>query len=214
MPQRVLNSIQQVLPRAKKSVFGQLDIYPAKVRFASQNPGERIFILVRQHVFTNFGWILRASIVFVLPVVLVILIDIAGSQFPEFFVDGVNIRSLLPDTLWFILALIYYTTLTTYIFAKFMDWYFDIYLVTSERFIHSEFRILTGKFISEAPLANIQDVSQSVVGLFPAIFDFGDVVVRTAAERGKFSFRSVPNPTWFRDVITDLAKIVENTNEP
>ncbi|MFQ5493134.1 MAG: hypothetical protein ACE5DX_03185 [Candidatus Dojkabacteria bacterium] len=211
MSQRAANSIKRILPKAKSSVVGQLDIYPAKVRFASQNPGEKIFILVRRHVFTNIGWLLRAGVIFILPIITVIAIDVIGNMSPELFPDGVNFRKLMPDTLWVILGLIYYTSLVTYVFAKFLDWYFDIYLVTSERFLHMEFKILTGKFVSEAPLSNIQDVKQRVVGLFPAIFNYGDVIVTTAAERGKFSFEHVPDPTWFRDVITDLAKLVEHS---
>ena len=93
--------------------------------------------------------------------------------------------------------------------ARFIDWYFDIYLVTSERIIHSEFQILKGKTLSEAPLKNIQDVQQKIIGFFPSMFNYGDVIVQTAAEKGKFDFKSVPDPTWFMNVISDLAKLAE-----
>lgn len=192
-------------------MFGQLAVYPPGVKFASQNHDERIFILIRQHVMTNIGWLFRTALLILLPLIIWLVIDFLIISFPVIFPQGADIRSFLPDTIWIVLALIYYTTVFTYAFAKFLDWYFDVYLVTSERIIHTEFRIMTGKFISEAPLRNIQDVSQSIVGFFPSLFNYGDVVVQTAAEKGKFYFRSVPDPNWFRDVVTDLAKVISRT---
>jgi hypothetical protein len=201
--------IREILPKEESMLFGQLDVYPPKVSFSSQNKNEKVFIMVRQHVITNFGWAFRVVLLVVLPILISLIIDLFALQFPENFPNGIRMRDFLPDSVWLVLALIYYGSIFTYGLAKLIDWYFDIYLVTSERIIHTEFQILKGKIVSEAPLRNIQDVSQKIIGFFPSIFNYGDVIVQTAAEKGKFYFKSVPDPTWFRNVISDLAKVLE-----
>jgi hypothetical protein len=204
----VNNAVRDILPREESRMFGQLDVYPPRVTFGGQNKGERIFIMVRQHILTNLGWVIRTAILIVAPFLVSIAIDYASGIFPQSFPDGVAVLKLLPAMVWIGLGLIYYSSVFTYAFANYIDWYFDIYFVTSERIIHNEFVFLKGKSVSEAPLENIQEVSQSVIGFLPSIFNYGDVIVQTAAEKGKFFFHSVPDPAWFTDVLADLAKIV------
>ncbi len=55
---------------------------------------------------------------------------------------------------------------------------------------------------------NIQDISQKVLGFLPAAFNYGDIRIQTASERNQFYLKAVPDPTWFRDVISDLSKLV------
>jgi len=209
MASEVNHAVREILPRKESMLFGQLDIYPPRVSFSSQNKNEKVFIMVRQHVSINFGWLFRAVLLIVLPILISLVIDFFVAQFPENFPGGVKLSEFLPMEIWLVLALIYYSSIFSYMLARFIDWYFDIYLVTSERIIHSEFQILKGKTLSEAPLKNIQDVQQKIIGFFPSMFNYGDVIVQTAAEKGKFDFKSVPDPTWFMNVISDLAKLAE-----
>ncbi|KXK26768.1 MAG: hypothetical protein TR69_WS6001000789 [candidate division WS6 bacterium OLB20] len=201
-------SVREILPKPKSGLLGQLSVYPRGVSFATQDRGEHVYILARKHVITNLGWVFRATLLAVLPLLVIIGTEILADSFPQFIPRDFTLWELLAPGAWLVMAAIYYVNIFSYVFARFIDWYFDIYLVTSERFVHIEFRILTGKFISEAPLKNIEDVSQQVVGLFPALFNYGDIIITTASERGKFRFESVPDPTWFRDVLTDLNKLV------
>ncbi|MBW7954016.1 MAG: hypothetical protein QY330_02595 [Candidatus Dojkabacteria bacterium] len=201
-------SIREILPKPRKSLLGTLDVYPKGVEFATQDRGESVYILVRRHVITNLGWMLRVLAFLITPIIVIAAIEWAIASFPEFLPRGFNLWDFVSVGSWVLLALIYYSTVISYAFAKLLDWYFDIYLITSQRFIHIEFRILTGKFVSEASLKNIEDIRQNVVGILPALFDYGDIIVTTASDRGKFLFESVPDPTWFRNVLTDLSKFM------
>ena len=93
---------------------------------------------------------------------------------------------------------------------QFIKWYYNLYLVTSERIIHYFFRPLGGYKVAETEIENIQDVSQASIGFLPNIFGYGDIMVQTASIKNKFFFKAVPHPIWFRDVIADLSRLVKD----
>lgn len=190
---RLLN---RILPKRETKAFGSLEIYPKRLRFKTQNSGEKIFILARAHIITNLGWIIRISILSVIPI-------IAGIAFTEYNLD----LGFLESGIVMFLVVGFYLSLSTSALLNLMSWYYDLYLVTSSRIIHYEYQPLASYRISEAEINNIQDVTQSTIGFAPSLFGYGDIIVRTASSRNKFYFRAVPKPLWFRDVITDLARL-------
>ena len=53
---RVDREFAAVVPRQAGSDWQGLVFKPKNVYFTTQNYGEEIFILLRRHFFTNFGW--------------------------------------------------------------------------------------------------------------------------------------------------------------
>lgn len=218
MPHRkLLRSIKQIFPRESKSTFGTLDIYPHDIHFSTQNKGEKIFIKLRSHVAVNLGWLIRGAFAAILPVLAITLLDALELLIVQLFNDPNMVQAIeeiraiiLSDAyLVIVLLVLYYSGLMSYFLLNFLNWYFDVYLVTNERMLHIEFTVFRGKRVSEAPLKNIQDISQKIIGFLPSILHYGDVQVQTAAERNRFNFNAVPNPTWFRDSLADLARLIE-----
>ncbi len=161
-----------------------------------------MYVLARAHVVTNLGWIIRLAMSSTIPL------------FIFAFIDYFSVRiDFVPTNIIVLLLLAYYLTLATMAIMYLSAWYFNIYLVTSERILHYKFSPLSSYKVSEAEIENIQDVSQISIGFLPNLVGYGDILVQTAATRNKFYFRAVSRPVWFRDVITDLAKLVR-TNEP
>lgn len=210
MPPLVPNTLAQILPRRERKSLGTLQVYPERVYFNSQDPGESIYILTRSHIATNIGWIIRFVIGLFMPIVLVILLDIFNVILADRGIDQIGIRDLLPVGNWLMVFMLYYSLALSYAIANFIDWYFDIYLVSNMRILHVDLKVFTGKSVAEAALVNIEDVSQSVIGFLPSFFNYGDVLVQTAAEKTKFNLKSLPDPSWFRDVITDLSNLAKN----
>lgn len=218
MPQNITKNLQRIFPVSKRSAFGSLDIYPFNLRFATQNKNERIYIKVRAHIITNLGWLLRGFFIAAIPILAVLSLDFFELLFTEtfklpeiadFFAQFEVIIFSVPMGLWTIIFLLYYSFLVTFLLLNFLNWYFNIYLVTNERILHIYFRAFNGTHVSEAPLKNIEDISQRVSGFLPSIFHYGDVWIQTAAERGRFHLTSVPDPSWFRDTLADLARLVQ-----
>ncbi len=73
-----------------------------------------------------------------------------------------------------------------------------------------DFRGLTYKNISEAPIKNIEDVTSNVSGFFGTTFNYGYVDIQTSAEKREFEFENVTNPAKIRDLISDLVEKVKN----
>ncbi len=82
-----------------------------------------------------------------------------------------------------------------------VDHHNDDYVVTNKRVVHEERVPLVFESRSEAPLRTIQDIQQSQEGLLSKIYNFGDLIIETAGERGHVVFRQIPNPAQTQDFI-------------
>ncbi|MBN1332110.1 PH domain-containing protein [Candidatus Dojkabacteria bacterium] len=189
--------ITRILPKREVQAFGSIEVYPKKVRFRTQNPGEKVYLLVRAHVITNIGWIIRVAILSAMPIFAFSIFNYLRIEF-GFFSEEYVILVLFA----------YYISVVASALMNLLSWYYNIYLVTSERVLQYEFRPLLAYKVSEAEIENIQDVSQVSIGFFPNIFGYGDIRVQTAANKSRFFFRAVPKPVWFRNVIADLSSLV------
>lgn len=91
-------------------------------------------------------------------------------------------------------------------FFIWIDYWFDIWIVTNQRIVNIEQRALFVREISELHLERVQDVTSEITGLIPSILNYGDVVVQTAGEQKYFRFRRVPDPNGIKDAIMRLVK--------
>ncbi|MEP7162226.1 MAG: PH domain-containing protein [Candidatus Moraniibacteriota bacterium] len=90
-----------------------------------------------------------------------------------------------------------------YAFLIWIDYYFDVWIITNERVINIEQKGLFVREVSELKFSRIQDVTSEVEGLIPTVLNFGDVSVQTAAEEERFLFRQVPDPYRIKDVLME-----------
>jgi hypothetical protein len=205
------NPIKFVLPRNESRHWGSVVIYPAHAHFAFQKKSEKIYILARKHIITNFGWVIKAVFLALLPFFILIFLKLYfydlfslvtnGEVFAQFTFNGFTLAAII---------LMYYSFIATYVWSNSITWFYNVYLVTNERLIHTEFKLMTGTRIIEAPLENIVDITQETYGFFPSIFGYGNVKVQTAtAMRSRFDFRQVADPSWFRSTLYELIRIDE-----
>ncbi len=67
-----------------------------------------------------------------------------------------------------------------------------------------DFLNLTTKKVSDADLEKIQDVTFTNNGAFGTIFNYGDVIIQTAAELPEFVFEAVPQPASVANILQRL----------
>lgn len=91
-----------------------------------------------------------------------------------------------------------------FVFEQFLLWFFSINIVTDERVIDIDFFGLLFKHVSVAQIDKIEDVNYFQKGIFGAFFNFGNVLIQTAAEVTEFVFNNVPNPDRVVKVISEL----------
>lgn len=198
-----LKEFKKVVPRRQGSDFRGLFLRPPKLKFATQNKTEEVFILLRRHWSSNINWIINLSFYVALPWLLYALFKTLGIDFLVLLGPGLSLIALLS----------FYSIQFGSAIRNFADWYYNLYLVTNERVIDYDFNVLaTSSGASETGLDSVEDVKETSVGLLPTLFNYGDVSIYTAADKNVITFHKAPDPTFVRDKVADLAKIVkENT---
>lgn len=173
---------------------------PTNVTFDSQETGERIILLLRQHI-----------IVLILPIITIILMIFApiliGAGAVFFRID---FSSLLTGIQQLIIVVFWYLFIFAFAIYKFIFWDFNIYILTNERIIDYDFRGILHKQTSFAKLGQIQDVTPKMIGFFSTFFNYGDIYVQTAGERQEFDFHKVPKPDEVSNRILEEVRLEES----
>lgn len=172
----------------------------SRYHFRGQHENEEVLRVIHRHWFdilTHFFAILTLSILLV-----------AGLfAFPLLFPDIVGAKNarlfLFVENTFFIL-------LWLFGFLLWIDYYFDVWIITSERIINIEQKGLFVRHISELGFSRIQDVTAEVEGILPTVLNYGDVLVQTAGEETRFTFRQVPDPYRVKDMVMKLSKSALN----
>ncbi len=182
----------------KKAPLGIFLVAPHEEDFDVKEEEETIVLFLRHHWFTTIKWFIVTLIFLFLPAVIKPLLPV------EFFVyDGKLVNGAI--LFWYLFTL-------TYFIRNFLDWYYDVYFITDERVVDINFRNMLSRQISDTRIERIQDISLSQQGFFESLFNYGDVLVQTAAEKSLFKFRSIPNPRDVLEVLQDLIAQEEEEN--
>lgn len=161
-----------------------------------KHEGEQIIMVVRRHWFNILQNLLSVLIMagflvasfLYLPLLFPTLSKSAASGL---FLFGETVFAMV---IWIIFFLIW------------IDYYFDVWIVTNRRIINIEQKGLFSREVSELKLEKIQDISTEVLGVIPTFLNYGDVYIQTAAEQERFIFRRVPDPYRIKDIIMGLQK--------
>lgn len=97
-------------------------------------------------------------------------------------------------------------------FLIWVDYYFDIWIITSERIVNVEQKGLFTRHVSELRYNKIEDITTEVTGFIPTVLNFGDVQIQTAAQEAEFRFRTISDPYHIKAIIMDLQKKTEKNN--
>ncbi len=176
---------------------------PKGVSFDGQDNAEEILLFLRQHYIVNLRWVLTtAFLIFARPMLDFLLA-----------LGNTGLAQILPPN-YFLVANILMSLFTFgYFFTNFLNWYFNSYLVTNKRVVDIDFYGLIHRRFSEAPLRNIEDVTNQISGFAQVIFHFGDVSIQTAGELREITFENVPNPDRVQDTVSDLISKIKGESE-
>ncbi|MCL5784447.1 MAG: PH domain-containing protein [Patescibacteria group bacterium] len=172
---------------------------PSNIHFLDQEDNEHIELMVRKHGITNFPWIFNTLVIAVLPVAL----------FKIGIPSGLVKISPLPFNLLVSTIVLWYLLVLAYALEKFLYWYFNIYIITNTHLIEVSFENLMNRNITSARLDDIQSSSSQIAGIVGSLFNFGNVVIETAAEKQRINFLSIPKPDFVAERIEDLQQAQE-----
>ncbi|PIP26389.1 MAG: hypothetical protein CO140_04705 [Candidatus Moranbacteria bacterium CG_4_9_14_3_um_filter_40_7] len=167
-----------------------------KFHFSGQKANEQIILMVRRHWFNILE---QFFIVFLMILLLLGSWIILPLFFPGVIASSLNVlfnflRNLFGMFVWITFFLIW------------IDYYFDVWIITNKRVVNIEQKGLFNRQVSELELARIQDITTEVTGVIPTMLNYGDVFIQTAGENPRFIFRQVSDPYGIKDTLMNLQK--------
>lgn len=170
-----------------------------RYHFDGQKPQEKILLVIHRH------WFDILSQFFLLFLMLLLLLGsffVLPLIFPTLLEDqGLNVFLFVED--------IFFMFLWIMSFLIWVDYYFDVWIVTDCRIVNIEQKGLFSRIVSELQLENIQDITTDVKGVIATFLNYGNLYVQTAAEMERFVFRNIPDPYAVKDLVMNLQKNAE-----
>jgi hypothetical protein len=157
---------------------------------------EKVEYIVRRHWVTFIPVVLFFILLLVLPLGAYLLLLNSSANFlqnPIYYTAGL------------LFASIYYLSVILFFYTYFVAFHLDLWIITNDRLLDVEQKTLFARTVSEVDLYQIQDASSEVHGIFPSIFNYGNILLQTAGPVPKFVFRNVANPNKLREAILDLS---------
>jgi len=178
----------------KKSVISLID----------KNPKEKIHYIIHRHPVTFLKFICFFLLLAAVPVALYFLLN---NLFPELVAREEIFAAMV------IMGSIYYLSILLFLYTKFVDFYLDVWIVSNQKVVDILQKQLFSRNISELDLDRIQDVTTDISGLFPTIFNYGDITIKTASNTTSIIFRSVPDPEEVRKDLIKLSDLNKRKNK-
>jgi len=154
-------------------------------------PDEKILIKTRRHRYIFFSEIARF--------VSIITLLFAAGFFLLIFFPGVPYMPHLVSIVLIVSALIFWTLG----FMEWIDYYLDVWIVTTDRVLDIELLGFFRREVSEFKLSRVQDVTVNIHGFLATTINYGDVHIQTAGALRQFIFRQIPNPHEVRRILIE-----------
>ncbi len=177
----------------------------SKFHFKGVGENEEIVRVIHRNWFYIFQQFL---LLFVLTVIFFTAIIFVPIFFPDFISAGS--REFVSFFENFFLLVIW-----MYGFMIWIDYYFDVWIITTQRIVNIEQQGMFSRRVSEMEYSKMQDITAEVVGFFPTVINYGDVKVQTAGGDEEFIFRTVSDPYNVKNIIFNMQKkdSLQNTEE-
>jgi len=166
------------------------------LHFREQREDENVIAVIHRH------WFNLLQHFFMIFLMVLLLVGSYGTL-PALF-PILNARAY--NTLFTFLESLFAMLIWIIFFITWIDYYFDVWIITSKRIVNIEQKGLFSRDISELNFDKIQDITTEVTGMIPTFMNYGDVQIQTAAEQEKFLFRKIPNPYEVKDLLMNLQK--------
>ncbi len=166
--------------------------------------GEKIEHIIRKHPF----YIIVETIIIIFlalsPQILISLFKLLINFVPMMADAGLSLSNQVPLGLQAFLYSLWLLTLWFILVYRFTDYYLDKWVVTNKRVIDVEQRGFFARETSSARYHKIQDITVTISGFLPTLFNFGTIQIQTAAEVLEFIFPDAPDPIRLKEYIMKI----------
>lgn len=170
--------------------------------FSGQLENETIVAVIHRHWFNILSHFVTILILTISTVIFFFFAPLVTSAF----------EITLNTSLLFFITSTLFLFLWVYAFFIWIDYYFDVWIITDERILNIEQKGLFTRVASEVNFGRVQDVTTKIEGFLPTLLNYGDILVQTAGEDKRFHFRNVGLPDEHKDTIVALVKKYQGRN--
>jgi membrane protein YdbS with pleckstrin-like domain len=182
------------VPSDHVRMFSSFCVNPLGVSFIDQEPDEKILLFLRPHFITNALWIFIAFILALIPIFFLIFrINFVFLEVPS-----------LPFGFVAIFAIFYYLLIFSYTFVNFINWFYNVLLVTQKRVVDVDYSDIVVHNIAFTKLTHVQEVNYTQAGFIRSFFNFGDIFIQTAGPEINLEGLSVPQPRRAAQIMANL----------
>ncbi|MBI2028680.1 MAG: hypothetical protein HYT07_03685 [Candidatus Levybacteria bacterium] len=177
------------------NIFSSFCKDPKGVTFQTQKQGEVIILFLRSHFITNLYWIAISIVLIFIPLIIAI--------FSSLFEIRI-LSSPIASHFMTVYILFYYLIVFSFVFVNFLHWFYNVFIVTSERVVDIDYSDIVIHNIAVTKLSHVQDVNYTQSGFIPTLFNYGNLFVQTAGTEINFEATAVPKPREATHIIGDL----------
>lgn len=161
-----------------------------------EKENESIFIFARPFILSFLPQLLIGLALVVFGAIFVTFVAMA---FPTIIANDFQFNVFV------IMASAYFLLIIPFFTVLFIDYYYDLLVVTDKRLLDVDQNSLFSRNISELALEQVEDVSANNSGVLRTLFDFGDITVQSAGAKEQFVFKGILHPREITEIILDLA---------
>lgn len=162
--------------------------YPKNVSFIGTDSQEKIILILRRHPITNLPWMFTAFGMLLAPFIVSFIPQVQSAPF------GYQVVGMMT---WYLITL-------AFIIEQFLSWFFNVHIITDERVFDVDFVHLVHREITDANIDQIQDVTARMGGVIRTMFNYGDVLIQTAAETPMIEYLGIPRPDKVTRILREL----------
>lgn len=158
-----------------------------EMRLKDFKPDEHVLIVARRHWFVFFRDIVGIALLFFIPFFAIPILGV--------FITAGTPAAVIPSGFGFFFASFWALILWQMLFARWTDYYYDIWIVTNWRIVDIEQKGFFNR--DTATLLNldkVQDVATRLNSVIGNLLGFGDIQVQTAAAHREFVFKEASRP--------------------
>lgn len=177
------------IAKPSKNAMSAFSYFPPHVKFVGTDNQEKIILLLRRHPITTIPTIFTAFFMVIAPIFVGFIPDIA---------------TYIPVNYQLVAMLFWYMITLAFIIEQFLNWFFNVHIITDERVFDVDFTHLVHREITDANIDQIQDVTTQMSGVLHTTFNYGNVIIQTAAQIPQIEYTAVPNPDKVAQVLREL----------
>lgn len=166
---------------------------PTFLSLEGKNITTNIRLFVRRHIVTNLPWIVTTIVLLLIPFLLQIIVSLSGMSF-----------ATLPGNFVTVFLLMYYLITLIYAFISFLDWFYNIILITNTEIIDVDYSDVVYHNVAATKVSLIEDVNYTQLGFIRGLFNFGDLFVQTAGGHENIEALAIPQPAKITRIVLDF----------